>query len=100
MAVIACGQGRVMPDGCPGCGGWVHADLDDGTPSPGFPGPHGWLFCTEDCAADQQRSEEQEAGREHLRLRDLMCACEVCTVAGHPTQQELDEYRAYQAGLR
>lgn len=95
MGIIACGQNEIMPDICPGCGGWIHADLDDGTPSPGFPGPHGWLFCSEDCAEGCQRAEEENARRTHLNQRDLMCTCEVCTAAGHPTPAELAEYRAY-----
>lgn len=90
MAIIACGQNEIMPDTCVECGGWLHAERRNG-----FSGPTGRV-CSEDCAADATEQAALQDQRQHVRMRDLMCTCEVCAVAGHPTQAEQDEYRAYQ----
>lgn len=94
MTIIACTQDHIAPDECCNCGGWLHV-VQRG----GFPGPFG-KYCTEECAVDAQRHGEEADRRGHLNQRDLLCDCPICTAAGHPTRAELDDYRAYQAGLR
>jgi hypothetical protein len=50
-------------DECPNCGGWVHANDEDGNRSPGVETPHG-VYCSEDCAADAEvfRARARAAG--------------------------------------
>jgi hypothetical protein len=94
MTLIACTQQHIAPDDCVNCGGWLHEELRGG-----YPGPAG-SYCTEDCAADAQQRCDQADQAAHLHTRDLLCTCPTCVAAGHPTPQELDEWRTYQAGLR
>lgn len=92
MTVIACGQFDILGDECPGCGGGL-SDYQQG----GYAGEHGVRYCSEDCIVAAQESAKLADQRHHLNVRDLMCACEVCTRAGHPTAGELAEWREYQA---
>jgi hypothetical protein len=90
--MIACTQDHILPDECPECGGWLHT-----TTRGGFPGPVG-DYCTEDCVASAQTWIGQQARDTHLYVRDLICDCEVCTAAGHPTPAELAEWADYHHG--
>lgn len=38
--------------------------------------------CSEDCAADQSARLDWQERQDHIRLRDLHCACDVCVDAG------------------
>jgi hypothetical protein len=93
MSVIVCGQDDVIPDECPTCGGWLHR-----VQRRGLVGPHGWRFCSLDCIDDQVESEAEQSERQHLDVRDLLCACEVCTERGLPTEAMRAEYAAYASG--
>lgn len=93
MTIVLCGQAAVMPDECPACGGWLH-HVQVG----GFPGPHGWKFCTPDCVDDQVEFEARREVDHHLNTRDLLCACAVCARRGLPTDAMRAEYAAYRAG--
>lgn len=86
MTLIACTQGHVIPDECPECGGWLHT-----TTHGGIAGPAG-SYCTEDCAMAAQTWIKKQARDAHLHLRDLVCACEVCVAAGHPTDTETTQW--------
>lgn len=90
MTIIACTQEYIAPNECIECGGWLHSQRRRG-----YPGPAG-RYCTEDCAANAQERIERDQRHNHLEIRDLMCDCEVCVAAGHPTEAELAEYQAYQ----
>jgi hypothetical protein len=92
MTIIACGQNDVIPDECPECGGWLHVERLDG-----FPGANGFRYCSEECIADSQERAATSAIVVHLHQRDLVCACEICTAHGLPTQAMHDEYAAYVA---
>lgn len=95
--IIVCGQFDVLGDTCPGCGGYVHRVRRGG-----FPGPMG-RHCDEDCAADADEWLARQRAAEHVRMRDLMCECDTCTAAGHPTvgeRAEWAEYLAAYGGLR
>lgn len=91
-----CTQETIAPDECPECGGWLHAEMHGG-----YRGSHcQFAFCSEDCVDSSQYHARRVVELTHLHNRDLLCACDICVAAGHPTSAELDEYRAYQAGLR
>lgn len=95
MTVIVCGRGDILADTCPRCGGWLHAVRRGG-----FPGPHGWQYCDEDCAAEQAERDLQQQVEIHLNVRDLLCGCaEVCAPLGLPTQEMRNEYATYQASV-
>jgi uracil-DNA glycosylase len=90
VTFIACTQEHILRDECTECGGWLHAERREG-----FPGPSG-NYCTEECAASAQERSEQVDVANHLRIRDLLCACaQVCAPAGHPTAEEIAEYEDY-----
>jgi hypothetical protein len=89
----ACGQEVIAPGDCIECGGDLHLQR-----AGGYPAKFGQV-CSEDCAADQTDRLVAVARADHLRLRDLLCACtEVCAPAGLPSQAMLDEYAAWVAG--
>lgn len=92
MTIITCTQNDILPDECPECGGWLHDERRGGVP-----GPFEWWFCSEDCAASCQDHATAGDRVAHLHVRDLMCDCEVCTAAGHPTDAEKAEWAAHQA---
>lgn len=95
MAIIACGQDEILGDECVFCGGW----LDRVTPG-GLVGPHGWLFCDLDCINGQVEYEALLDTQRHLKVRDLLCECQMCQEVGLPTQAMRDEHAAYGAALR
>lgn len=85
--MIACGPGAMFADECVSCGGWLHRVTRGG-----FPGPNGWRYCAEECAADQA----DHSARQHLAVRDLLCDCErVCAPRGLPDAAMREEYAAY-----
>jgi hypothetical protein len=92
VTIFLCTQSHVLPDECIGCGGWLHTEQRGGCP-----GPVG-NYCTEDCASDDTARIAEQDERTHLTVRDLICACPVCVVNGHPTAAEITEYHAYLAG--
>lgn len=96
MSIIVCDQAAVLGDGCPGCGGWLHR-----VQRSGFPGPHGWFYCDEDCIADQAEQEAHNHVDAHLGTRDLLCDCaQFCAPRGLPTQEMRDEYAAYLVSIK
>jgi hypothetical protein len=94
VTIIVCTQDHVLPDECPECGGWLHT-IHRG----GVAGPCG-RYCSEDCVDGAQHHADELNERVHLHARDLLCACPVCTAAGHPTETEVAEYRAYLAEVK
>lgn len=48
----------------------------------GLVGPHGWRFCELECIDGQVEHEANLEVTRHLKLRDLLCACEICTEHG------------------
>lgn len=91
MSVVACGQSAIFPDTCMSCGGYLHRVVRHG-----FPGRHGWRFCSEDCVADDQETRVRDHATGHRATRDLLCDCaEVCAPLGLPTQAMKDEYADY-----
>lgn len=92
MSVIACTQFDVLGDECPECGGPLNR-VQRG----GFPAQAGYV-CDEDCATDMSDRIARQRVATHLHQRDLMCECETCTAAGHPTVAERAEWAAYLAG--
>jgi hypothetical protein len=56
-------------------------------------------MCSEDCAADWAEHRAQQRAADHIHTRDLMCDCDTCLAAGHPTQAERTEWAEYRAGL-
>lgn len=93
--IIACGQNEVLGDGCPGCDGWLHCEVRGG-----YPGPKGWRFCTEECAADQEGWLARQHLDAHVGTRDLLCECEeVCAPRGLPTAEMRQGYADYLATL-
>lgn len=93
MSAIVCGQDAVLGGICPECGGSLHRVARGG-----FPDQYGMRYCDEDCIAEYQHRCAEDARRDHLAVRDLMCACEVCAAAGHPTGAERAEWQAYLDG--
>lgn len=55
----------------------------------------GGLFCGEECAAQHHDWLEQMHRADHLRVRDMLCDCDTCAAAGHPTVAERAEWAAY-----
>lgn len=92
MTLIACGQEQIAPDECVNCGFWLHSQTHGGVP-----GPFG-RYCDEECATAAQDRADEVSRVSHLHVRDLLCACPVCTEAGHPTPAELVEWKNYQEG--
>ena len=73
---------------CLECDGWLGAD----------PVEHnGMRFCSMECVEQNVDQQSYVARDHHLRTRDLMCGCEVCSAAGHPTGAEHAEWAAYLA---
>ena len=88
--IIVCTQNDILRDECAECGGWLHVERRNG-----FPGPAG-KYCSEECAANAQERIETDQRANHVEIRDLLCDCEVCIAAGHPTEAEIAEWHAYQ----
>lgn len=91
MTIFVCGPDDVLSGCCPECGGWLHRVRRGG-----FADPGGMNVCDEDCLASAQEHRSRQSPTEHVRLRDLMCTCLTCTLAGHPTPEERAEYEAWQ----
>lgn len=90
--MILCTQDHVAPHECVECGG--------GLPRGGGyrpNGPRGFRFCSEDCIASYQERAAQVDVSHHLRMRDLLCACEICAARELPSAQDRAEYAAYVA---
>lgn len=89
MSVIVCNEMAVMGFlSCFNCDGPVKAKTM-------IEANGGKRYCCEDCAAEHCEWMAENARREHLRMRDLLCACETCTAAGRPTVEERAEWQAY-----
>lgn len=56
--------------------------------------------CSTDCRDSQADRLDADARAAHLRLRDLMCGCDTCVAAGHPSAADRAEWTAYRAGNR
>lgn len=95
MAVIVCGQFAVLGDECPGCGSHLHRVRRGG-----FQGADGWWYCDEECIADHQEWLAKKHTEGHYATRDLLCACEICSARGLPSQAMLDEYADYVASIK
>jgi hypothetical protein len=90
--LIICGQDQIAPDECIECGGWLHHERRGG-----YHDQYGARFCSEDCIASYQEHANQSTPNQHLVLRDLLCSCDICHAAGHPTAAERAEYAAWEA---
>lgn len=90
MTIFLCGQDSILGDVCPGCGGWLHRVVRGG-----FPDRHGNRLCDEECIVEEQQVNDSH----HLRIRDLLCECEICTRHGRPNVAERQEWTDYLATL-
>jgi hypothetical protein len=88
--IFVCGPDDIAPGECTECGGWLHR-VQPG----GFDNPGSTRVCSEECIDSAQTHQTRHSRSEHVRLRDLMCRCEVCVEAGHPTEAELAEYEEF-----
>lgn len=93
MGIIVCGQHDVLGSMCPECGGHLHAIRRGG-----FSDGEHLAVCSEECIESFQQHLARSAREAHFNVRDLMCACEVCTAAGHPTDAERREWADYHEG--
>jgi reverse gyrase len=95
MAIFVCGPNEIdiFAKDCWNCGGNIDDEVEGG-----FSDVTG-KYCSEDCVAEAQLYAAEQARVRHLRLRDLMCACEdFCAPAGLPSEQDRAEYAAYVGG--
>lgn len=88
--IFVCGQGDILRDDCPECGGDLNHILRGG-----FQAAVGRV-CSLDCVDAQLERLEQQRREFHWGARDLMCACaEFCQPAGRPTEADRAEWAEY-----
>jgi hypothetical protein len=87
VSVIVCGQAEILGGRCLECEGPVPT-------VGGVLSKLGWL-CSEDCASDMTERIARLRAETHLHQRDLMCECDTCIAAGHPTDMERTEWAEY-----
>jgi hypothetical protein len=95
MGVFLCGPDEIdsIARDCWNCGGSIDVEQEGG-----FRTEHG-IYCTEDCIEEAQRYAAEQDRIRHLRLRDMMCACEeYCAPAGLPSELDRAEWAAYASG--
>ena len=87
--IIVCGQAEILGNACAYC--------EDQLPRIGAVLTSlGWM-CSEDCAADWAETRARQRAAAHVAARDLMCECDTCMSAGHPTAAERAEWAEYLA---
>jgi hypothetical protein len=95
MDIFVCGPNEmdVIAKDCWNCGGNIDTEIEGGV-SDG-----NGKYCSEDCIEEAQRYAAEQARVRHLRLRDLLCACEdYCAPAGLPSELDRAEWAEYNSG--